>query len=113
LASKPLRYARHHVPVLRARHPYRYSGALTCLLAGRRVSAPNGTVVQVLYTIGRRTSRSGRGTMTVHRGRLSAILRYPSSRTIVFRYRPAGKVLAQVKLPVAVAAAHAKRATRR
>jgi hypothetical protein len=103
LASKPLRYARHHVPVLRARRRYRYRGRLTCLMGDRRVSAPTGTVVRVLYRIGRHTHRSGRGTMTVHRGRLRALLGYRSDRTIIFRYRARNGEIAQVKIRVRIA----------
>ncbi len=118
LTSKPLRYAKvnkRRVPVLLARRFYVYRGRLTCLLNGRRVSAPTGTVVHVLYKIGRRTFKSGRGTMTVHRGNLRAILGYgyTSSRTIVFRYGPINGELVQVKIPIEIARTHPKRKTRR
>ena len=106
LASKPLRHDARHRPVLRARHLYLYKGTMTCLLAGKRVSAPTGTIIRVYHTVKGRTVRSGRGTMTVHRGRLSALLSYPSSTTIVFRYRQSDGPLLLVKLPIAVRPAH-------
>ena len=104
LTSKPLRYAKHHVPVLSSGRRYVYRGQLTCLLSGHRVSAPTGTVVGVFYKIGRHPAqRSSRGTMTVHRGRLGAILGYKSSRTIIFRYRAGNGELVQVKIPIEIA----------
>ncbi len=102
LVSKPLRYAKHHVPVLRARRHYTFGGRLTCLLNNRRVSAPTGTVLRVFYRIGKRTYNSGRGTMTVHNGNLSASLAYYNSRTITFRYKPGNGEFAQVEVPIAV-----------
>jgi len=119
LVSRPLRYAmvkKRRIPVLRARRDYTYRGRLTCLLNGRRVSAPTGTVVHVFYKIGRRPARrSDRGTMTVHKGNLRAILgySYTSSRTIIFRYGPIDGELVQVKISIEIARAHAKRKTRR
>jgi hypothetical protein len=75
-----------------------------------RVSAPTGIVLRVLYKIGRRTYyASGRGTMTVHRGQLRAILGYVSSRTIIFRYKPGNGEFAQVKIPIEIAHGHPKR----
>ncbi|HXB63608.1 MAG TPA: hypothetical protein VNV42_01915 [Solirubrobacteraceae bacterium] len=105
LVSKPLRYARvgkRRVPVLLARRHYLYRGALTCLLNNHRVSAPTGTVVHVLDKVGRRILKSGRRTITVHKGALRAILGYTSARTIIFRYGPIGGELVQVKLPIEI-----------
>jgi hypothetical protein len=115
LVSKPLRWARiggrrargRRVPVLLARRHYVFRGHLTCLVHNRRVSAPSGIVLRVLYRLktGRhrhRTYASGRGTMTVHNGNLRAILGYWSSRTIIFRYRPGDGEFAQVTIPVKV-----------
>jgi hypothetical protein len=115
LVSRPLRYAmvkKRRIPVLRARRDYTYRGRLTCLLNGRRVSAPTGTVVHVFYKIGRRPAhRSDRGTMTVHKGNLRAILgySYTSSRTIIFRYGPIDGELVQVKIPIEIAPTHPRR----
>jgi hypothetical protein len=116
LVSKPLRYARvgkRRVPVLLARRHYLYRGALTCLLNNHRVAAPTGVVVHVLDKVGRRILKSGRRTITVHKGALRASLGYTSARTIIFRYGPIDGELAQVKLPIKIGRKHAKTATDR
>ena len=118
LVSRPLRYAKvkqGRIPVLRARRNYTYRGRLTCLLRGRRVSAPTGTVVHVLYKIGRHPARrSDRGTMTVHKGNLRAILgySYTTARTIVFRYGAIDGELVQVTIPIEIAPPHPRRGRR-
>lgn len=111
LVSKPLRYAKvgkQRVPVLLAGRRYVYRGALTCLVNNHRVSAPTGTVVHVLDEVGGRLLKSGRGTMTVHKGALRAILGYTSARTIIFRYGPIDGELVQVKLPIEIGSKGAK-----
>ena len=111
LTSRPLRYAKvgkRRVPVLLARRHYVYRGALTCLLNNHRVSAPTGTVVHVLDEVGRRILKSGRGTMTVHKGALRANLGFTSARTIIFRYGPIDGELVQVKLPIEIGRKRAK-----
>jgi hypothetical protein len=116
LVSKPLRYAKvgkRRVPVLLARRDYLYRGALTCLRNNHRVSAPAGTVVHVLNKVGRRILKSGRRTITVHKGVLRAILGYTSARTIIFRYGPIDGELVQVKLPIKIARKRAKTTTDR
>ncbi len=118
LVSRPLRYAKvkkRRIPVLRARRDYTYRGRLTCLLGDRRVSAPTGTVVHVLYKIGRHPARrSDRGTMIVHKGNLRAILgySYAGARTIVFRYGAIDGELVQVKIPIEIEPAHPRRGRR-
>ncbi len=113
LARKPLWRTRPgRLPVLRfgLRHPYR--GRLTCRLSGRRVSAPNGTAVQVIYRIWRRTTfkrrkgpvrRVRKGAIGVRGGRLGVRLGFPTGRTIIFRYRSPNGELARAKLRIAVA----------
>lgn len=117
LTSKPLRYVtinKTRIPVLRAGRRYRYRGTLTCLPAGakHRVSAPSGTVVHVYYKIGRHTVKAGRGTMTVHTGKLSALLGYKTSRTIIFRYTTKSGRTVQVKVATAIARARARQQER-
>ncbi len=113
LASKPLRWVeidKRRVPVLRSRRRYVFRGRLTCLVDKRRVSAPTGIVVRVLYKIGRHTYYTpGEDTVTVYRGRLRAILGYSSSRTIIFRYKPGDGEFAQVKIPIEIAHGDRKR----
>lgn len=103
LASTPLGYTRKGVPVLRRGRRYRFTGRLTCLHGRRRASAPDGTPVRVLYKVGRRTFRAGRGTMLVHGGSLSVMLGFKSTRTIIFRYSQAGGEDVEVRIRMAIA----------
>jgi hypothetical protein len=116
LASKPLRYTREHVPVLRPGRLDLFTGRLTCLHRRRRVSAPDGTPVRVLYkdpscALGRPGCMSSwrERTATVHKGRLGIRLRIVSPGAIVFSYRPRDGESVEVSLPVAVADGHHSR----
>ena len=100
LSQKPLRRSRG-VAVLRRNERYRFTGRLTCVVGGRRVSAPQDTVVEILNTIGRRTVRKS-GTTVRRSGRVTAILAYPSSRLIRFRFRSADGSVAQVSIRIIV-----------
>lgn len=100
LAQKPLRTSRRG-PVLRRNARYRFTGRLTCVVGGRRVSAPTGTVVEILNTIGRRTT--GKSGVSVRRGgAVTAILAYPSSRIVRFRFRAADGVVTEVAIRVII-----------
>jgi hypothetical protein len=103
LASKPLWYTRKGVPVLRRDRRYRFTGRLTCLHGRRRVSAPEGTPVRVLYKVGRRISTAAHGPMLVRKGTLSAMFELKSARTIVFRYSQAGGEDVEVRISTAIA----------
>jgi hypothetical protein len=103
LASKPLGYTRRGVPVLRRDRRYRFTGRLTCLHGRRRISAPEGTPVRVLYKVGRRISTAGHDTMLVRKGRLSTMLELKSARTIIFRYSQAGGEDVEVRISAAIA----------
>ncbi len=103
LASRPVGYTRQGVPLLRRGRLYRFTGALTCLRGRRRVRAPDGTPVHVLYQIGRRTSTAGRHTMIVHGGNLSAMLTFKSARTTIFRYSQTGGEDVEVRIRTAIA----------
>ncbi len=100
LSQRPLRVSRG-VPVLVSGKRYRFRGKLTCLVAGKRRSAPARTPIQLLNTIGKRTYRKGGATVR-GKGAITIILAYRSSRTLVFRYtNPDGK-RSQVKLKIKV-----------
>ncbi len=101
LSQRPLRRSRG-VAVLRRWGRYRYTGRLTCLVGGRRVSAPRGTVVEILNVIGRRTIAKS-GVSVRGRGEVTAILAYRTSRLIRFRFRAADGDVAQVSIRVIVA----------
>lgn len=109
LASRPLGRTRRHVPVLWWGRRYRFKGRLTCLDGRRRVSAPDGTSVRVLYQRHlctrdhhRCVARSRKLTITVRKGRLKVRLRMVFRGAIVFRYRPSHGESVQVRLRVAV-----------
>lgn len=84
LADRPLRWAKHHIPVLRRGKGYLFKGKLTCLKNGRRVAPPKGTVVGIYASRGKRTRRLNG--VTVVGGRVHEIVRFYKSRAIVFRY---------------------------
>jgi len=103
LASRPLGYTRRGVPVLRRSRRYHFTGELTCLHGRRRVWAPDGTPVRVLYKVKRRTFKAGHDTMLVHRGSLSVMLEFKSARTTIFRYSQAGGEDVEVRIRTAIA----------
>lgn len=87
LAQRPVRY-RRGVPVLAAGRRYRFHGQLTCLIDGRRVVAPRGTLVRV------RSRRPGRtfvkpSVRVGGKGRVVARLAFRTSRSVSFSVRPA------------------------
>jgi hypothetical protein len=109
LASRPLGRTHQHVPMLWWGRRYRFKGRLTCLDGRRRVSAPNGTTVRVLYerhictrNHHRCVVRSRKLTITVRKGRLKVRLRMVFAGAMVFRYRPSHGESVQVRLQVAV-----------
>jgi hypothetical protein len=63
-------------------------------------------VVHVYFQIGRHTVKAGHDTMTVHRGRLSALLGFKTARTIDFRYQTSGSVTLQVEIQTRIAQGH-------
>ena len=54
LRSKPLRVSKNR-PVLLAKKRYRFEGRLTCVVNGKRRSAPKSTRIEVLNKVGRKT----------------------------------------------------------
>lgn len=100
LRQRPLRRSRG-MAVVRRGERYRFTGRLTCLVSGRRVSAPRGTVVEILNTLGRRTIVKSGATVR-SRGEVTAILAYRSSRLIRFRFRSADGSVAQVSIRIIV-----------
>ena len=111
LLSRPLWRTRPgHLPVLRFRRLHLYRGWLSCIVDGRRVSAPDGAEVEIFYRIWRRSFRKRRAPITVRKGqirvsdgRLRVRLGFLSGRTIIFRYESPGGGLAQAKLRIAIA----------
>jgi hypothetical protein len=101
LRSRPLRTFRG-IPVLSRLLAYRYSGSLTCLVAGRRASAPAGTVVEILSVTSKGAKSEG-GITTKKRGALSVLLRFATSRIVRFRHRSTDGTTARVSIRIAVA----------
>jgi hypothetical protein len=101
LAQKPMRVSRR-VPVLQRGKRYRFNGRLTCVINGKRRSAPKRTRVDILNTIGRKTFEKA-GTTTRDQGRLTVILAYKTSRLLTFRFTNSDGQRSQVRIRVKVA----------
>jgi hypothetical protein len=100
LAQRPLRVS-HGVPVLQAGKRYRFSGRLTCVIGGKRRSAPHGTRVSLVQVVhGRRVHKGG--AVVRDGGRLTAILSIPSSRAVEFRATAANGTSSKVRIRVMV-----------
>jgi hypothetical protein len=100
LSQKPLKVS-NGVPVLKYGKRYRFRGRLTCVIGGKRRSAAKRTRIDLLNTIGKKTYSKGGATVR-DAGKITIILAYKSSRTLVFRYvNPDGR-RSQVKLKITV-----------
>ncbi len=99
LDQRPLRVA-HGRPVLRAGGRYRFRGRLTCRAGSVRHSAARGVPVELLNRVGRRTF-GVTGATTTTGGRLTMILSYRSSRTLIFRHRST-RGSSQVRMSITV-----------
>jgi hypothetical protein len=100
LDQKPMRVSKG-VPVLQYGKRYRFTGRLTCVVNGKRRSAPKRTRVDIFNKIGKKTYDK-RGTTVGASGRLRIILSYKSSRTIIFRHTNANGQRSQVSIKVKV-----------
>ncbi len=100
LVSNPVRISKG-VPVLRYGKRYRFKGRLTCLVNGKRRSAPKGTRIELLNTARGRTVSRVRTEVGVS-GAIALRLSYRRARTLVFRYRAADGTTAQVRIKVRV-----------
>ncbi len=84
LSQKPMRISKG-VPVLQYGKRYRFNGRLTCVINGKRKSAPKRARVDILNKIGKKTYEKA-GTTVRDTGKLTVILSYKTSRTITFRF---------------------------
>jgi hypothetical protein len=84
LSQKPMRTSKG-VPVLQYAKRYRFNGRLTCVINGKRKSAPKRARVDILNKIGKKTYEKA-GTTVRDSGKLTVILSYKTSRTITFRF---------------------------
>ena len=101
LAQKPLRVS-HGVPVLLRNKKYRFSGRLTCVIGGRRQSAPKGAKVELLNVVKGRTVNRPKLTVGAS-GKLTVVVKYASSRTLEFRYRAVDGKTSTVKIKIRIA----------
>ena len=100
LSQRPSKLSKG-VPVLVSGKRYRFRGKLTCLIGGKRRSAPVKTPIELFNTIGKHTYRKGGATVRAN-GAITMILSYKSSRTLVFRYTNPDGRRSQVKLKIKV-----------
>lgn len=100
LAQKPLRVS-HGVPVLRKNKKYRFTGRLTCLVGNKRKSATKGTRIEVRNTVRRKTVKKPHGKVGSG-GKITLVLKYPSSRTIEFRFTNADHKTSKVRIKVRI-----------
>ena len=107
LAQKPVKIS-HGVPVLLAKKRYRFTGRLTCVINGKRRSAPKRARIDLRNLIGKKTYiKSG---TTVHdKGKFTIIVAYRSSRTLAFRFTNSDGKLSQVKIKIKVEKAKKKK----
>jgi hypothetical protein len=101
LAQKPLRVS-HGVPVLLKNKSYRFTGRLTCVIDGKRKSAAKGARIEVRNTVGRKTVKKPNGKVG-NGGKITVLLKYPSSRTIEFRFTSADGKTSKVRIKVRIA----------
>ena len=101
LNQTPLRVS-HGVPVLERNRTYRFKGRLTCVVRHHRVSGPRHARIDLLNVVGKRTVEKN-GTTVRAAGRITLILRYRSSRTLIFRFVNGDGRRAQVKIKIRIA----------
>jgi len=100
LAQKPLRISKGR-PVLLHNKRYRFTGRLTCVINGKRRSAPKRARIDLLNTVGKHTSDKS-GTTVASKGAFTIILSYPSSRLLTFRFTNSDGQRSQVRIRIIV-----------
>jgi hypothetical protein len=107
LADKPYKVSKG-VPVLLSNKRYRFKGRLTCLINGKRKSAPKRARIDLQNKVGKKTIDKS-GTTVASKGNFSIILSYTSSRTLIFRFTNADGKRSQVSIKVKVQKAKKKK----
>lgn len=100
LNSKPVRVSKG-TPVLLYKKAYKFTGRLTCVIDGKRRSAPKRTKVSILNKVGKKTVRKP-NTAIRDKGGVNLKLKFVSSRTVIFRYTNADGQKSEVKIKVRV-----------
>jgi hypothetical protein len=98
LDQRPVRI-RHGVPVLVAGKRYRFTGRLTCIINGRRVSAPKRTRIDVRAIVGGKSVPKGR-TAVGAKGRIVFRIASQSSRTLEFRFTGPNSKVTRVRIKI-------------
>jgi len=101
LAQKPLRVSKGR-PVLRYKKRYRFTGRLTCVINGKRRSAPKRARIDLLNTIGKKTTLDKSGTTVHAKGAFTIIVAYRSSRLLTFRFTNSAGQRSQVRIRIIV-----------
>jgi hypothetical protein len=107
LSQKPVRIS-HKVPVLYKNKKYRFTGRLTCLVKGRRVSAAKKTKVQIYAIVKGKTVHKGTARVASG-GKLTIRLASPSARTLEFRFKGADGKTTRVRIKITVVKAPKKK----
>lgn len=108
LSQKPVRIS-HKVPVLYKNKKYRFTGRLTCLVKGKRVSAAKKTKVEIYAIVNGKTVHKGTARVASG-GKLAIRLANPSARTLEFRFKGADGKTARVRIKIKTVKAPKKHA---
>ncbi|MDA0181164.1 hypothetical protein OJ997_12730 [Solirubrobacter phytolaccae] len=100
LNTKPVRVTKG-TPVLKYKKAYKFTGRLTCVIDGKRRSAPKRTKVSILNKVGKKTVRKP-NTAIRDKGAVNLKLAFVSDRTVIFRYTNADGQKSEVKIKVRV-----------
>jgi len=98
LSQKPVRIS-HRVPVLYKNKKYRFTGRLTCLVRGKRISAAKRTKVEIYAIVKRRTVHKATARVASG-GKITLRLASPSARTLEFRFKGADGKTARVRIKI-------------
>jgi len=107
LAQKPMRVTKG-VPVLQRSKRYLFRGRLTCVVNGKRQSAPKRARIDLQNKVGKKTTDVS-GTTVAAKGAFKIILSYTKSRTLIFRFTNSEGKRAQVSIKIKVEKKKAKR----
>jgi Peptidase family M1 domain len=86
--TKPLRKVKGVVTLLKGK-AYRYTGSLSCEVAGKRAPAPEGTAIAVSTVKGGKTTRQP-GIAVGPNGKIATLLQFAGKRTVVFGFAADG-----------------------
>lgn len=98
LDQRPLRMHRG-VPVLAANKRYRFTGRLTCVINGRRVSAPKRTRIDVRAIVHGKPAPKTHGSVGAG-GKIVFRLASPNSRTLEFRFTGLDRKVTRVRIKI-------------